>query len=307
MGGPTNNPPAGWYDDGKGGQRYWDGANWTERTAASPSSTSTVSPTSPEGIALDQTSPNKPHVVAIVALSVAVVGFIFACMPGALIAGWVLLPIAFVLSIVAFFLRGKKWPAIAALTISIVGTIVGFVVFFAVVSDSFDDAFNGGDITVSQPGEDDAVDDEPSAEAGPEAGTRENPLPLGTVISGEEWQVVVNSVTLDATDAVLAANMFNEPPAAGAVYALANVTVTYLGPDSGFASTVGLDYVTATGEVISTWDNFAVAPEPTLDSGELYTGGSSTGNIVFQIPASGDGSIRVRPGFLGDEVFVAVR
>ena len=25
--------PAGWYDDGSGGLRYWDGTNWTEHTA----------------------------------------------------------------------------------------------------------------------------------------------------------------------------------------------------------------------------------------------------------------------------------
>lgn len=26
-------PPAGWYPDGQGGQRYWDGARWTEHQA----------------------------------------------------------------------------------------------------------------------------------------------------------------------------------------------------------------------------------------------------------------------------------
>jgi hypothetical protein len=28
----TTTPP-GWYDDGHGGMRWWDGANWTEHVA----------------------------------------------------------------------------------------------------------------------------------------------------------------------------------------------------------------------------------------------------------------------------------
>jgi hypothetical protein len=27
----TQNIPPGWYDDGSGGQRYWDGSEWTEQ------------------------------------------------------------------------------------------------------------------------------------------------------------------------------------------------------------------------------------------------------------------------------------
>lgn len=39
---------------------------------------------------------------------IAIVGFIFACIPGALIVGWLLLPIAFILGIVAVFLKGGE-------------------------------------------------------------------------------------------------------------------------------------------------------------------------------------------------------
>src|SRR5690606_31885628 len=84
----------------------------------------------------------KPHVLGIVALVVAAIGFVFACIPGALIVGWVLLPIAFILSLVALFLKGAKWPAITGLILSVVGTIVGVVVFVTVVSTSFTEAFD---------------------------------------------------------------------------------------------------------------------------------------------------------------------
>ena len=65
--------------------------------------------------------------------------------------------------------------------------------------------------------------------------------------------------------------------------------------------------LTATGEVISTWDSFAVAPEPSFGGGELYAGGTSTGNLAFLIPSSADGILRVTPGMFADDVFVATK
>lgn len=53
-------------------------------------------------------APKKLNVLALVSLIVAAIGFIFACIPGALIVGWILLPIAFVLSLVSLFLKGEK-------------------------------------------------------------------------------------------------------------------------------------------------------------------------------------------------------
>ena len=171
---PTT-PPAGWYDDGRGVQRYWDGTLWTEHTAplapaaepaAYPATAADQSATTPYGAAApaDQsattpyggaasvdgyaTAPyaaaatpgavpppgaapasSGPNVLGFVALALAVVGFIFACIPFVQFVGWILLPIAFVLSIVALFLTGRKWPAIAGLIVSVVGGIVGAIIF----------------------------------------------------------------------------------------------------------------------------------------------------------------------------------
>ncbi|MFT3799449.1 DUF5067 domain-containing protein [Microbacterium sp.] len=94
------------------------------------------------------TSPkSKPHVLSMIALVTAVLGFLFACIPGALIVGWILLPIAFVLSLVALFLKGKKWPAIVGLILAVVGTIVGFVVFFALAAGAVNDALDDSNLT----------------------------------------------------------------------------------------------------------------------------------------------------------------
>ena len=53
--------------------------------------------------------PSGPNVLGIVALVVAAVGFVFACIPFVQVVGWILLPIAFVLSIVALLIGLKAY------------------------------------------------------------------------------------------------------------------------------------------------------------------------------------------------------
>lgn len=248
----------------------------------------------------------KPHVLGTVALITAAVGFIFACIPGALIVGWVLLPIAFILSLVALFMKGKKSRAVIGLILSVVGTIVGFVVFFAVMAN----ALGGTDTAVAPPsGEQSTQADanKPGGSAGGQVGTRDNPAALGSTISSDEFDVVVNSVNLNGTDEVLAANQFNDKPEEGFAYAVINLTITYKGDDSSYAAMVGVSYVTSSGTVITGADTMAVAPDPSLGLDEMYNGGSVTGNMVLSIPTDGDGLLRVRPGMLAKDVFVAVR
>ena len=131
----------------------------------------------------------KPlNVLGLIALITAALGFIFACIPGALIIGWILLPIAFVLALVSLFLKDKpKWTGVTALIVSIVGTIVGFAVFFSVVAASVDNAIGSGDTKVVEPSRDagsngGAAEEEPAAKAG----TRENPYPIGSVIESDD-------------------------------------------------------------------------------------------------------------------------
>jgi hypothetical protein len=195
------------------------------------------------------TPERKKNVLALIAMIVAIVGFIFACIPGALIVGWVLLPIAFVLSIESLFLKGdRKWMGVVGLVVSVVGTIVGFVVFFAVVATSFNDAFGSGDTVVEQPveavGETDAGDSD-AGEADAAQGTRENPRPIGSTISSDDWTVVVNSYSADGNATVPKANQFNHAPPAGSHYELVNYTVTYTGEESVLTAEVGIDFVTA--------------------------------------------------------------
>lgn len=249
MSDPTK-APAGWYEDGSGGRRYWDGDAWTQYTApgasvapgasAAPAdgipteAFDTGSPSTPDGATIPYvwgsasssqptssygegipaasgygdsttvpdgwsdptatatygaadpgadtadtvafgrqpttvipaehpfTEPSNPgpNVVGIIALVLAVVGFVFACIPDVMGVAWILLPIAFVLSIVGMFLRGAKWPAVTGLIVTIVATIVGIAVFVSLVMSSLDDVFDEIDDVIPevpilpQPGED---------------------------------------------------------------------------------------------------------------------------------------------------------
>lgn len=168
---PTN-VPAGWYDDGRGQRRYWDGAQWTEHTAPLASAGAPTGQWSPDdqaatlpyerqaadpyaataqyGVAPPAAAataeypgygapgapgagePKKVNVLGIVALVLAVIGFILACIPFVQVAAWVVLPIAFILSLVALFLEGRKWPAITGLVVSVLGAVVGAIVFAVV-------------------------------------------------------------------------------------------------------------------------------------------------------------------------------
>jgi len=249
-------------------------------------------------------APKKTNVLALIALITAAVGFLFACIPGALIVGWILLPIAFVISIVSLFLKGdRKWMGVVGLVLSIVGTIVGFVVFFAVVANAAQEAFGSGDTVVSQPADEDAetaAEDEP-ADAAAE-GTRENPYPLGSTISTSDWTVVVNSHTADGAAAV-AANGFNEAAPAGSHYEVINYTVTYTGEESGLAAEVAMAFVTSAGNVVNSYDNLVIL-EDGFGMDELYNGASATGSEAFLVPDGETALIRVRPGMFADEVFV---
>ncbi|WP_411375736.1 hypothetical protein ACLH0K_05040 [Arthrobacter sp. MPF02] len=198
---------------------------------------------------------------------------------------------------------------ITALILSIVGTIVGVFVFLSVVSTSFENALGSGDTTVAQPSSDAAKAAESNSSA--DAGTREKPHPIGSVIESDDWRVVINSVTLAATDAVVAANQFNEPPAAGSEYILVNYSTTYIGDDANgqVPAFVSVEYVRTDGTTVNGLDKLITAPEAIDSMSTLYKDGTATGNVAIEVPTAtaGQGVLAVRPGMLADKVFVAVQ
>ena len=183
--------------------------------------------------------------LAVVAFSTAVVGLLAVVSPSWFGLGWLLLPTAFVLSIVA--LAGKRAGrgfSVAALVISIVGPFFGFIAFASNVATGDDAespapvAKSGGssskdeaaDVMADDGGSEAGEASDPVAEAVPD-GTRKNPFPLGTSHVDRSWEITVNSVVFDADQAVASENYFNEAPEKGHEYILVNVSATYVGDD----------------------------------------------------------------------------
>ncbi|PRB63062.1 DUF2510 domain-containing protein [Microbacterium sp. MYb45] len=260
--------PAGWYDDGSGRQRWWDGEQWTEHfapdaTAAADAESAPVAPDAaeastgietpatdapavdeepsydaPEAPSTDDTvirtsaeaptaattplgddvaayaapaapdysptatpeqpvssypgaapaypgagaasgypaaapyvqtepeAPKKPSVLGLVGLGLSAVGTILAFIPLIGFIGFILLGAGFIVSLISLFLKGKKWPGITGLILSVVGGIISavmfFVFFFAIAQNASEEMNNlpssSPSIEATEPGETDGTD-----------------------------------------------------------------------------------------------------------------------------------------------------
>ncbi len=260
-------------------------------------------------------APKQKNTVGLIALVVGVAGFVFACIPGALIVGWLLLPIAFVLGIVALCLRGKsRWAGLVGLILSVVGSIVGAIVFFTVVATAVDDAFDeasGGDTVITE--DESTSEEEPAATeddgdaAEAEKGTRENPVSFDATIENNDWTITLADFNPDANAEVADGNPFNDEPGDGEVWITVTPTATYHGSDSGLAAELQFAFVSADGTVTNGYDSIAVLDDSFDSAAELYDGGTTTGTVTLLVPADLDGGLlRIAPGFLADEVFVSL-
>jgi hypothetical protein len=225
--------PAGWYDDGSGNRRWWDGLQWTEHvvtdmqgpgseptaaettaaetTAAEstvpeptpaqealvadaaavapgapsapvppsaaaesapfvpPYTLATQMPSAPAQASISDGStypayagsaaapwpvaPSTPPaagipVVGIIGLVAVVIGVVCASIPVIAIAGWGLLAVGFVLSLVSLFLRGRKWPGITGLAVAVIGAVLAVAISFIVMATTSLSENDGGPLAV---------------------------------------------------------------------------------------------------------------------------------------------------------------
>lgn len=290
-GGPYGAQPGSWQPTGPQDMRF------------APASYSQYSPY-PPAPELDS------NPLGLVGFILAVVGTVLACIPGIMVVGWVLLPIAFIVSIVAVCLRGRKQGfGITGLVVSVVGALLAVVMFVVLISTVFSDVMD--EISDAQGSSGGALPHSGTPTPDAERGTRADPLPWGTTVSDGEWEVTINSVDLDANAVVRAENEYSDPAPRGSTYILVNVTITYVGDDEdGDMPWTTIEYVTVDGETVTPYDgeHYAVTPDELDTITDLYPGGSTTGNVLLTVPAdtAGEGVLTVEPGLMDHLAFVSV-
>jgi len=184
----------------------------------------------------------------------------------------------------------------------------------------------GGEASVVEPTTEDDTEpapeeqsDEPveETEAAGDLGSRSNPAPFGETVTFSEagtdtWSAFLSNAVLDATDAVAAANQFNEPAPEGMVYAMVTLNVTRLGEEAATPWVdLSVEFVSSAGTTHTIADTAAVAPAPTMtDLNDMYAGATGAGNVVIAIPqadsAAGTGNWTITPLF-GDPTFFTVQ
>lgn len=245
--------PAGWYDDGSGRQRWWDGEAWTQHTVATEASSTAT----PSDVAAQQpheepvaavagepifeppyawqssnlTGPNlgptanasqvgytpapgtsaaffppsqyesyapvpptkKVPVLGIIGLGVAVLGVVLCCIPPIAAAGWVLLGVGFVLSLISLFLRGAKWPGAVGLVVAVLGSIIAVAVLLLSLGATSQSSITTAPSATPQPSQDSGPGDTgASGEESPAVEGAEsvpvNELAVGHCLPLVEWE-----------------------------------------------------------------------------------------------------------------------
>lgn len=122
-------------------------------------------------------------------------------------------------------------------------------------------------------------------------------------------------MTLDATDAVMAENQFNDPPAEGRQFVLVNLDATYDGDDTGTAwFDLGQQVLGSGGNTFggggAMEDYCGSIPGNLNDGGEQFPGSTVTGNVCVSVPTDQlDGALMILEesfSFTSDRVFVAL-
>lgn len=130
---------------------------------------------------------------------------------------------------------------------------------------------------------------QPTNTPAPQRGTREDPVPKGTVVRlSDGWEIRVDAVIPDATATVLAENQFNDPPVPGHQFFIATITATYQGQGSAtFDGTYRLRAVGPSAVSYTTFENSCGVYPNRITNNEVFTGGTITGNVCWQV-RSGD-------------------
>ena len=202
-----------------------------------------------------------------------------------------------------------KGLAIAGIILGVLAVIFAVLinaVFVSAVDEAVDETTSTSVEAPSKSGKDKAASND-EGESDAELGTtRDNPAPIGSEITGDDWAVTINSVKTVPEDS------FGSKAAAGSILLSVNMTATYNGDDEqGSTPWATVKFVSPDGTTVdSTSGSTLFIAENEFDSLKtVYNGASIKGDQLLEVPAKNwqDGVLAVSPGMLSDDTFVAVK
>ena len=206
--------------------------------------------------------------------------------------------------------QSKKGPKTrnVAVVASIAGAVFGAsVLFFAMdkpnETDGKPNPSSPSPSAVSPGG-----NSEPSRSSGTDnqAGSRENPMRVGETLKTKDWEIVLGTPR-EAAAEIADTNPFNKPPEPGMEYWIVPLTVTYTGDSTGYPMNLAVDFVGSDNKTYNGFKCSVVIPDSILDVGQLYKGGTATGNKCVTIPAGLDGLWAVAPNIGSKPVFFSTK
>ncbi|WP_026925564.1 hypothetical protein [Glycomyces arizonensis] len=114
------------------------------------------------------------------------------------------------------------------------------------------------------------------------------PLAAGSTVEVGDWSLTVTETELDATDAIMDFNEFNEAPADGFQQALLTLDGTYNGTETGslwLDITVG---IWADGTFYDSTDCLNVVEGDLTEAPDVSGGGASSGSACVEIPSDAE-------------------
>jgi hypothetical protein len=125
------------------------------------------------------------------------------------------------------------------------------------------------------------------------AGSRGNPIPLGTraPVAAGRWTIRIDSAEPDATQKILDAEPFDDPPPAGRQFFLVHVTAVFNGPGTAVAWEDLLGALTAVGPAQIAYSqtdsgNCGTVPNDVADVEQVFPGATVAGNVCWSVDAA---------------------
>lgn len=219
--------------------------------------------------------PSGPSILGLVGLGLAALGTILSCIPVIFWLGWLLLGAGFIVSLISLFLKGKKWPGISGLALSVIGAIIAVVMFFVIVFATVSDVVR--DLPTAPP----------SSDSDTGTGTEDEDTGTGTteVVEGE----MGSPVPINQSSATSEVTIHSATWATSDGSSIASTNGGYVILDVTFTGVTGTSYLSAFNFGIETAEGVEGSYDYYVDgivAEELAPGDTVDGKITFDVAQS---------------------